>query len=428
MTSRRSRLLAGGAVLLGLAWAQAGLDAARGRLHLVRWAAEPAWEQPGEGDIWRLGIARGGQRGEPVVVIQREKSLHILGLDGTVKTNGTIPFGTQMAVGDLDRDGRDEILLGAEMDESEEPSVQAINHAIEALGPSVQFHDMRMLSSLLALDLDGDGGREVALGDFRGCVSTMRYPDFLWDDCPPGELQTGDDFAARPIGALQDRQAERLVVARANGNVRVPAGNGQVLWTRQIPGGINGMATGDLDHDGQGEAVLASPSGQVTALDIGGNVLWTADLGEPARSLEILEWDGDTDSLEVAAGGDDGKIAIFDAKGRPVTSWDDVDGQAIDLQRLPPDANGREALVAALGSYQFVVFLPDGRRLATKTPEAPFHLAAGKDLLVVAGGPVARAYRIREASAPGWYSSPVAALFFTLVIAAVWRPLLRLNP
>jgi outer membrane protein assembly factor BamB len=425
--SRRTMLLTGAAVLIGLAWAQVGLDAARGRLRIVRWQSEPIWQQQEEGDVWWLGIARGGQRGDPVVVVQREKTLHVLGLDGTVRTQGTVPFGTQTTLGDLENDGRDEILIGAEMDESEEPSVQAINHAIEALGPSVQFHDMRNLSSLLALDLDGDGSREVALGDFRGCVSTMAYPNFLWDDCPPGELQSGDPFAARPIGALQDHKLYRLVVARANGGVRVPAGNGKVLWTYEVPGGINAMVTGDLDRDGRGEVVLASPSGQVTVLDTDGRKRWAEDLGEPARSLELLEWDGDRDSLEIAAGGDEGRVAIFAADGHRLSLWDDIDGQAIDLQRVDPDGDGREALVAALGSYQLVILRPDGPRIWTKVPEAPFHLAAREDLLVISGGAVVRAYRMGERSAPGWYNGPVAALLFTLVIAAVWWPLLRLH-
>ena len=54
--------------------------------------------------------------------------------------------------------------------------------------------------------------------------------------------------------------------------------------------------------------------------------------------------------------------------------------------------------------------------------------AARGDLLVVGSGPVVRAYRIHEKRAPGWYNPAVAALFFTLVIAAMWRPLLRLQP
>lgn len=434
MSARRSRLLIGGAVLAGLAWAQVGVDAARGRFQLTRWSSEPVWEHRGEGDVWWLGIARGGQRGDPVVVVQREKTIHMLNLDGTVKIDGTIPFGTQATLGDLDGDGRDEIVIGAELDESQEPSVQAINHSIEPLGPSVQFHDMRNLCSLLVLDLDGDGGREVALGDFRGCVSTMRYPDFLWDDCPPGkpdELQSGDPFAARPLGALQDRNAYRLVVARAEGDVRVPAGNGQVLWTYKVPGGINAMVTGDLDRDGRGEVVVASPAGQVTALDAGGHKLWTAELGEPARSLELLEWDGDTAGLEIAAGGDEGRVAVYDAKGGLLVSWNDLEAQAIDLQRLaldPGTGGGREALAAALGSYDFVIFRPDGSRLTTRLPEAPSHLAARDDLLVVGSGPVVRAYRIREKRAPGWYNPATAALFFTLVLGAMWWPLLRLQP
>lgn len=430
MSARRSRLLIAAAALIGLAWAQVGVDAARGRFQPTRWSSEPVWEHSGEGDVWWLGIARGGQRGDPVVVVQREKTIHMLNLDGSVKIDGTIPFGTQTTLGDLDGDGRDEIVIGAELDESQEPSVQAINHAIEPLGPSVQFHDMRNLCSLLVLDLDGDGGREVALGDFRGCVSTMRYPDFLWDDCPPGkpdELQSGDPFAARPLGALQDRKAQRLVVARAEGDVRVPAGNGQVLWTYKVPGGINAMVTGDLDRDGRGEVVVASPAGRVTALDADGQKLWAAELGEAARSLELLEWDGDTDSLEVAVGGDEGKVAIYDAKGGLVTSWD-LDGQAIDLQRLALDGSGREALAAALGSYDFVILRPDGGRLTTRLPEAPSHLAAREDLLAVGSGPVVRAYRIHEKRAPLWYNPAVAALFFTLVLGAIWRPLLRLQP
>lgn len=431
MTGRRLLTL-GFLALLALAWAQVGLDVALGKARVASWQLEPAWQhEEGDGDVWWLATAEGGPRGAPVVMAKWDHALRVLELDGKMRTDGNVPWGTQVALGDLDADGRDEILLGAEMDGSPEPWVQAVNHAVEPFGPSVQFHDMRPLCSLLALDLDGDRGLEVALGDFRGCVSTMAYPDFLWDDCFPdvkGEEPSGDPYAARLLAALQDGRVQRLVVARVTGGVRVPTGGGKTLWTYEAAGGVNDMVAADLEYDGSGEVVLASPSGQVIALGLNGREIWTADLGEPARTLAVLEWNGNTDALEVAVGGDEGRIAVFDSRGRRLKDWDDMGGQVFALQRSDLDRDSRDELVAGMGSYEFAVLRVEDSPLITKTEgAAPFKLAAREDLLVVGAGNRLNAYRLVEKPAPLWYHPAVAALLFTGVMIAVMRPVLGLH-
>lgn len=432
--TRRRWLTLGFLAVLGLAWLQVGLDRAFGKAAAARWQLEPAWRhEEQDGDVWWLEVAEGGPRGKPVVVAKWDHALRVLELDGTLRTNGNVPWGTQAALGDLDGDGREEILLGAEMDGSPEPWVQAVNHAVEPFGPSVQFHDMRPLCTVFSLDLDGDGGREVALGDFRGCVSTMRYPDFLWDDCFPdvkGEEPSGDPYAARLLAALPDGRASYLVVARVTGGVRVPTGGGKTLWTYDAAEGegIIDMVAGDLESDGRGEVVLLSPGGKVTALGLDGHEIWSEELEEPASSLALVDWDGDPGSLEIAAGGDAGKIAVFDSQGRLLQQWDDMEGQVAALLRTDLDRDGRDELVAGMGSYQFVILRPDAPRLITKTEgAAPWKLASREDLLVVGTGGKITAYRLVEKPAPWWYSSPVAALLFTVVMVAVMRPVLRLH-
>jgi hypothetical protein len=218
------------------------------------------------------------------------------------------------------------------------------------------------------------------------------------------------------------------VVARVTGGVRVPTGDGKALWTYEAQGGVNGMAAVDLDRDGRGEVILASPSGQVIALGLGGNELWSENLGEPARTVEILEWDGDADSLEIGVGGDEGRIAVFDSRGRRLEDWDDMEGQVFALQRADLDQDGRDELVAGMGSYQFVVLRPEAERLITKTEgAAPFKLETREDLLLVGAGSEIRAYRLAQTSEPWWRNSVVATLLFTLVIVGVMRPLLRLH-
>lgn len=430
--SRRPLVILGFGVLLALSWAQAGLDVAAGKARVSRWQLEPVWtHQEADGDVWEVAFAEGGRRDKAAVVAKWDHILRVLNLDGTSRANGNVPWGTQMALGDLDADGRDEILLGTEMDESREPFVQAVNLAIEPFGPSVQFHDMRILCSLQALDLDGTPGLEVALGDFRGCVSTMRYPDFLWDHCPPdvkGEEPSGDPHAARPLAAMPDGRFSRLVVARPTGGVRVPLGEGKVLWSYQPEGDLADVVAGDLESDGRGEVVLLSDAGRVTALGTDGGEIWAEDLGEPASSLALLDWDGDGDSLEIAVGGDNGRVSIFDSRGRRVEDWQDMDGQVAALQVTDLDRNGRAELVAGMGSYQFALLRPDGPRLIVATDSnegAPWKLAAREDLLVVGTGGTLRGYHLAEVSSGWWHSSPMASLLFTLVMIAVMRPLLR---
>jgi hypothetical protein len=272
----------------------------------------------------------------------------------------------------------------------------------------------------------------VALGDFRGCVSTMAYPNFLWDDCFPdvkGEEPSGDPHAARLLAALPDGKVSRLVVARVTGGVRVPTGDGKTLWTYDAAEGegIADMVAGDLESDGRGEVVLLSPGGRVTALGLEGKEIWAKEMDEPASSLALLDWDGDPKTLEIAAGGDAGKVAIFDSRGRLLKEWTDMEGQVAALLRMDLDRDGRDELVAGMGSYQFVVFRPDASPLITQTEGAPWKLAAREDLLVVGAGSQLTAYRLVEKSGPWWYNTVVAALLFTGVMVGVMRPLLRLH-
>jgi hypothetical protein len=269
-------------------------------------------------------------------------------------------------------------------------------------------------------------GDPAAPGTSGGCVSPVASPKLLWSQCFPN--QAGESHQDRFLGALRYVQLYHLVVAQRTGSVQVPLGHGEVRWSYNAQGGINDMVVEDLNGTGTGEVILATPAGQVIALDAEGGEQWRADLGEPIRILEVIEWDGTPQSLEVAAGSDQGKVVVLDAQGQKLEEWDDWGNPVVDLVQVDLDHDGRGDLAAALNGPFFQVFRHGVPSLTVRLPEAPQKLAAVDDLLVVGSGSRVQAYRLVASSWLGQYRPMLGSVIFTLVIFVVGLQVILLHP
>jgi len=422
--------------LVMLSWGQVIQAKNDGKARFDRWRVEPVWHHEEEGDVQWLGVERDGGRGAPagpVLVAQWDRALRVLDRDGQVRGKSPVPQGTRAALGDLDDDGRDEILLGSKMELYPQTVVQVLNPALEPLGPAIPFPGVQSPAGLLALDLDGQRGRELAVVDSRGCVGTAVGSKPLWTDCfvgIEGEKPAREDAPARFLGAMRYVSVDKLVVGRTDGDIWVPLGNGKMDWVHELGEPIHSLLVEDLDHNGTGEVIVTTARGQVIEVESEGGEQWRASLGETAHVLETIDWDGNPDSLEVAVGGDQGKIVVLGDQGQPLEEWDwDYWTTPVgDLLRADLDRDGRDDLVAALGTPQLEILRHDLPGLTVELPKTSSHLAALGDLLVVATGNRVEAYRLVESSLVEQYRPLFGSLIFTLVVAMVALPVVRLHP
>ena len=170
-------------------------------------------------------------------------------------------------------------------------------------------------SSPNLVDFDGDGAREIIIGDASGRVHVIRSDGTEFDGWPVvttliEEVQPGQHLDA-PV--FQSLDSERYASV------------------------IGGPAVGDLDGDGALEIVAADLRGAVYCWDVKGNLLpgfptWqdsvdSADTGPDhlldegffgAPSLGDLDGDGD---LEIVIGGMDQQVYAWHHDGQPVEGW-----------------------------------------------------------------------------------------------------------
>lgn len=159
-----------------------------------------------------------------------------------------------MVVGDVEGDGRKEILVGAEYYTS---------NLLEADGRIRWTVNGGPCFSALALaDLNGDGVKESVYGAMDGNVYTVDstsgevlWTDNLGDDVRHGVAVPGKGFAA----------------GSESGHVALLSGTGRKRWRRDLDGGVTGLI---LLKDDKAETVVAGTSeGWVVFLSLDGEVV-----------------------------------------------------------------------------------------------------------------------------------------------------------
>lgn len=396
-----------------------------------RWELAPVWEHEAPGGLRSLAAAKDGE--STVAVAQWETALRVLGPDGAVRAEREVPAGALVAVADLNGDvATEEILVAASGPASGPVSVQVFDRSLQPLSTAGPAPGLGAPANLAALELNGEPGLEVAVGDARGCVAALAFPGQLWSDCPAGTsaLAAGEP---RFLGAMQyrggDHPGDNLVAARGNGGVRVYEPDGTVRWTREIGGGIGRMLVKDLYGDGASEVIFATPGGRFGILDVEGEEDLSLELGAPIGALAVLEWGPGIEPEKIVAGGSDGKIEVRSFDGLPLDpmrSW----GGAPVVALLGGDVDGdqRDDLIAGLGTSRVEVFQADNQYLTVPTAEPPLHLAAVGGRLLVGAGNRVQAYQRAERGWPERLRPLLVPILFTLALVLAGLPVVLLHP
>jgi hypothetical protein len=253
----------------------------------------------------------------------------------------------------------------------------------------------RVVSTPLAIDVDGDGAREVFAGSYDGLLHAWRTggPQGGSPAVLPGfpAVLSGSALRSSPVaGDLDGDGAPEIVVVSSYREVHAfePDGTRVPGWPRVVgSGGLHTTpAVHDLDLDGREDVVFGGGDDRVIyAVSGDGSDLpgWPVDTGAAVRSSPVLvDVDGDS-RPEVFALAVNGTVHGLDAMGRPLRGWPVATAALSPKSNASPavadlDRDGRpEIVVAADGAI--AVLRGDGSHL----PGAPISIDAP-----AAGSPV----------------------------------------
>ncbi len=225
------------------------------------------------------------------------------------------------ALGDLDGDGRTEIVMGSDTDTGKV-------YVFSDTG-SVQWSfdvGYNIKSSPALGDVDGDGALEVVVGRTRGdTVYVLSDTGALQWSYFAGE-NFGDISTSPALGDLDDDGSMEIVVTRNswdNNRVLALSDTGALEWSFKTEEGDNNVqpkiestpALGDLDGDGKLEIIFGCDNKKLFVLSDTGAVEWSfTAVGEIKSSPALGDIDGDG-FLEVVFGSDDNMIYALDYDG-----------------------------------------------------------------------------------------------------------------
>jgi len=290
---------------------------------------------------------------DQVTVISGSHNARVCALaaDGTKRWTVDIPTYKRTAVvttvfpADLDGDGLDEIIAGAE---------SWRYYAFDRKGEQLwQYESVRRSTRGLAVDLDGDHKDEVIAG-------TVYY----WWSCikPDGSRRwsyssrTGPTATSVAAGDVTGDGVPEVIFGSADTNVHVLDAKGKLLWQYNTGDEVTAVAVCDLNSDGVGEVVVASKSFNVYALKGDGERLWRTDLEDEVVALTAAKTASGIAML--AAGTASGSVHVIDALGKTIGHYV-LPGGVLALVATDLNGDGASEIVASCG---------DGAAYALRTP------------------------------------------------------------
>ncbi|MCP4230106.1 MAG: PQQ-binding-like beta-propeller repeat protein [bacterium] len=169
-------------------------------------------------------------------------------------------------------------------------------------------------------DVNGDGRDDIVVGCRNGSVYCISgNGNYLW------VVSTGDAVMSPPaIGDLDGDRRNEVIVGSDDGNIYCISSSGSVRWTKTTNGPVrSGACIVDLNGDTINDVVIGSDDGYLYGLDGSGYDLsgWPYNIGAAIESTPAA-YDVDFDDLpEVAVGADDGNMWLLDNDGSVVPGW-----------------------------------------------------------------------------------------------------------
>ena len=281
--------------------------------------------------VW-AGVLDGGRRGV-VVAGSADGKAYLLDASGQLLWEHAFPYykrSPAVAVvfaADLDGSGKKAIIAGTESWHF---------YALDRSGRELwSYESVHGSTCGTAADLDGQGKQSVIAGT-----------EYYWWHAiaPDGKrrwnytTKSGPHANCVAAGALNNGGPRAVVFGGADGNLHVLGADGKPLWQFNTGDEVTGVAVAD------GRVFATSMSLNLYALDGQGRLLWRRDLGNVPRALALLPAQTGT-RPGIAVGGEDGRIAVYDADGT-LQAETKLAGAVTHLNAADLDGQGRLELVA----------------------------------------------------------------------------------
>lgn len=326
------------------------------------------------------------------------------------------------ATGDVDGDGGEDLVIA----HGRPMVVEALDGALRTLWSSAPIPGTA--GRVLAVDLDGDGRREVVAGSAEGGLTALGStgrPLWTWAfDTGTGEIRGLDDLRSG---------TDRLVVAaRRSGEIVVLDGKGRVRKSLSAAGPLRRLRAFDADGDGRAEAHVGQEDGNYVTVTLDGPPLVLASLGDVVTDLRAVETDGNERTREVLVGGKRGTVVLI--AGRAAAGRAEVGGKVSALAGVDTDGDGRDELFVGTEEGQLLLLDGQARVLARVAAAGKVERIVGitsplrERLAVVAAGRALTAYRVERTAAPAWYRPHAALALALLAVAAGTVALVRALP
>ncbi|MGD8719022.1 MAG: FG-GAP-like repeat-containing protein [Candidatus Zixiibacteriota bacterium] len=208
-------------------------------------------------------------------------------------------------------------------------------------------------------DINGDGRDEIVIGCKDGKVYAF---DGRGQLLPGWPVSTGDTVAGSPaIGDINGDKRGEVIIGSDDGNVYALTGSGNSVPGFPVSTGgpvRSTAAVADLDGDMRDDIIIGSSDGKVYAISGSGNSLigWPVRVGGGVESSPaVADVDGD-DLPEVAVGADDGNVYLIDNDGKIVPGWPVETRYYVRSSPAIGDIDNDGSLEIVVGSDDFNVY------------------------------------------------------------------------
>lgn len=281
------------------------------------------------------------------------------------------------AIGDVDRDGYPDIVVGSTMGE-----VVALDGYSRIIWETDLDDQISIAPTLM--DVTGDPGLEILVLTLSGkifCLDGLTGTT-LWKDSTLGTIK----WASMTIitADINSDGSKEILTADEEGKLICLDGNGNKLWEYNEPEGIGSApAVGDLDGDGNLEIIIASEESPLICLNNKGEEQWRfkpqGDILASGRKREVAApviWDINRDGRSEIITGMGFELAAVNSKGKLI--WSTPMKNRIDsgISVADADGDGEMEIYAVDLSGNMVCVNADGKskwstKLAGKARRSP---------------------------------------------------------
>lgn len=296
---------------------------------------------------------------------------------------------SSVTVGDVNRDGRDDVVVGTGIvyfpaDHPQNVTViDGATHKVlwrtkEAISPVWDFSCVGCVIEVRVADLAMDGTtRVVALAPFHGLyVFDGANGDTLWHSDFSSAVGSVRDAIAFTVGDVDPAPGAEIIVSLAGGQILVVDRNGALLRKTDVSkyGDAESLAVADLDGDGEKELIVAADGGLLVL---------------SARTLEVL-WDR-------------GRILPAASEGNQI-AVNDIDGDGTP-EIIVPSAHSLRIFEYRKASGDSIPPSFDGQSLRVAPPSGCCRVELEWDAASDAASMPVR-YRVYRSIAPGFSVTP----------------------